>query len=99
MLCIYMDLRDSSIFHPLFILKAQSKILHNFVEVIHCFVCFFLYKKCQTKKLKNTPNDPKIERLHLSYKVIFLVANVIHSIRLNAIWVKYHLVAINPSGI
>ena len=28
-----------------------------------------------------------------------MVENIIYSIRLNATWVKYHLVAINPSGI
>ena len=28
-----------------------------------------------------------------------MVANIIYSIRLNATWVKCHLVAINPSGI
>ena len=51
-------------------------------------------------KLKKKPHTKnlKIKRWQLSYIVILMVANIIYSDRLNATWVKCHLVAINPGG-
>ena len=56
------------------------------------------FKKFQKLHRKN-PKKPKNKRWQISYIVILMVAYIIYSDRLNAIWVKCHLVANNPGGI
>ena len=57
MICVYTDLRDSNIFHPLFTLKAQSKILHIFFN--DTFLRVFI--KIQKKKKKKKPYKSKMK--------------------------------------
>ena len=55
MISVYIGLRVSNIFHPLFTLKAQSKILNNF------FTDTFFRGISKIKKKKKKPKKSKMK--------------------------------------